>query len=220
MTTLYTAPTPNGFKISIILEEIGLPYEVHRIHLGKKQQKENWYLKMNPNGRIPVIVDHDNDDLTVFESGAILIYLAEKSGQLLPHNPKKRSQVIQWLMWQMGGLGPMQGQAHVFVRYAPEQINYAIERYQNETHRLYSVMNTQLADHEYLAGEYSIADIACWPWVNRHDWAEIPIDNLPHLKRWYDTVGARPAVQRGMKIPPDEAADDDEKAKKGKDLLG
>ncbi|HIA55998.1 MAG TPA: glutathione S-transferase, partial [Candidatus Lambdaproteobacteria bacterium] len=165
MIDFYTAPTPNGFKVSIMLEELKLPYNVISVELEKKEQKKTEYLKLNPNGRIPTIVDRDNGYFSVFESGAILIYLAEKSGQFMPADPKGRSIVLQWLMFQMGGVGPMQGQAHVFYRYAPEKIEYAIERYQKETMRLYSVLNTQLKDYEYLAGDLSIADIATWPWV-------------------------------------------------------
>ncbi|HTP25316.1 MAG TPA: glutathione binding-like protein, partial [Anaeromyxobacteraceae bacterium] len=156
---------------------------------------------LNPNGRIPTIVDHDEGGFAVFESGAILIYLAEKSGKLLPQDRRGRSTVIQWLMFQMGGLGPMQGQANVFYRYAPEKIPYAIDRYQKETKRLYTVLDRRLADHEYLAGDYSIADIATWPWVTLHSWAGVDVDDLPHLQRWIDEVGARPAVVKGREIP-------------------
>ena len=167
MISLYTAATPNGWKASIALEEMGLPYEVHELKLDKLEQKQESYLKLNPNGRIPTIVDHDADDFVVFESGAILIYLAEKTGMLMPTDVKRRSEVLQWLCWQIGGLGPMQGQANVFYRYAAEKIPYAIERYQRETYRLYHVLDTRLADNEYLAGDYSIADIATWPWAAR-----------------------------------------------------
>lgn len=201
MIDLYTAATPNGWKASIMLEEIGLPYDVRHIHLEKLEQKEEWYLRLNPNGRIPTIVDRDEGDFTVFESGAILIYLAEKTGKLLPSDRKDRSTIIQWLMFQMAGIGPMQGQANVFYRYAPEKIEYAIERYQKETKRLYAVLDTRLRDHEYLVGDYSIADVATWPWVMLHGWAGVEIDDLPNLKRWVDVVGARPAVQRGLAVP-------------------
>src|SRR6187397_1601473 len=160
MIELFTAATPNGWKVSIALEELGLPYTVRPISLGKLEQKEEWFLKINPNGRIPAIIDHDNGDFAVFESGAILIYLAEKTGKLLPTDTKGRSVAIQWLMFQMGGIGPMQGQANVFFRYAPEKIQYAIDRYQNETKRLYQVLDRRLGEAEYLAGDYSIADIA------------------------------------------------------------
>jgi glutathione S-transferase len=203
MITLYTAPTPNGHKVSIALEELAIPYKTVGIDLGKTVQKEPWFLAINPNGRIPAIVDHDAGDFPVFESGAILLYLAEKdgSGRLLPKDPKARSRVIQWLMFQMGGVGPMQGQANVFFRYFPEKIPAAISRYQNETRRLYTVLDGQLAQHEYLAGEYSLADIATYPWVRIHGWAGVEIDGLDHLKRWIDAIAARPAVQRGLAVP-------------------
>ena len=201
MIDLYTSPTPNGYKVSILLEELKLPYNVIFVDLEKKEQKKTGYLKLNPNGRIPTIVDHDNDDFTVFESGAILIYLAEKSGQFLPSDNKGRSVVLQWLMFQMGGVGPMQGQAHVFYRYAPKKIKYAIERYQRETMRLYTVMDTQLEDHDYLAGNFSIADIAAWPWVRCFRWAGLDIEELPHLQDWLDVLAERPAFQRGIEVP-------------------
>ena len=176
MIDLYTSSTPNGRKISIMLEEVELPYNVNHVKLGKKQQKEDWYLELNPNGRIPTIVDHDNDDFVVFESGAILIYLAEKTGRLLPLDVKGHSTVIQWLMFQKAGIGPMQGQANVFYRYAPEKIEYAIRRYQKETRRLYEVLDNRLKDNEYLAGNnYSIADIATYPWIHVHAWAGVEI---------------------------------------------
>jgi GST-like protein len=204
MIDLYTAPTPNGWKASIMLEELGLPYNVRVVHLQEGEQKEPWYLKINPNGRIPAIVDPDEGDFAVFESGAILIYLAEKTGSpLLPTDRRRRSEVIQWLMFQMGGVGPMQGQANVFFRYAPEPIEYAIKRYQDETHRLYGVLDGRLADREFLAGDYSIADIATWPWVRIHAWAGVEVDDLPNLRRWIDTVAARPAVERGVAVPGD-----------------
>lgn len=201
MFDLYTAATPNGIKVSIALEELDLDYEVHRIDLSAKQQKEDWYLALNPNGRIPTIVDRDEDDFVVFESGAILVYLAEKSGRLMPADMKGRSRVMQWLMFQMGGVGPMQGQANIFYRYAPEKIPYAIGRYQRETRRLYEVLNRRLGETEYLAGEYSIADIANWSWVKSHDWAGVSVDGLPHLQRWLAAVAERPAVERGRHIP-------------------
>jgi GST-like protein len=201
MIDLYTSPTPNGWKASIMLEEIGLPYTVKPIRLEKLEQKQEWYLKLNPNGRIPTIVDHDEGGFAVFESGAILVYLAEKTGQLMPKDVKGRSVVLQWLMFQMGGIGPMQGQANVFYRYAPEKIPYAIERYQKETKRLYKVLDHRLVDHEYLAGDYSIADIATWPWVTLHGWAGVDIDDLPNLERWIQRVGERPAVVKGRGIP-------------------
>ena len=201
MIELYTAPTPNGWKASIMLEELGLPYEVRAINLLERVQKEPWYLKINPNGRIPTIVDRDAGGFAVFESGAILIYLAEKTGKLLPKDAKGRSVALQWLMFQMGGIGPMQGQANVFFRYAPEKIEYAINRYQEETARLYQVLDTRLAETEYLAGDYSIADVATWPWVRIHDWAGVSVDGMPHLQRWIDAIAARPAVQKGIAVP-------------------
>jgi GSH-dependent disulfide-bond oxidoreductase len=200
---LFTAATPNGWKVSVALEELGLPYTVRALSLGKLEQKEEWFLAINPNGRIPAIVDHGNGDFAVFESGAILVYLAEKTGKLLPAEAKARSRVMQWLMFQMGGVGPMMGQANVFFRYAPEKIPYAIDRYQREARRLFEVMERQLKDNEYIAGdEYSIADIALWCWVAGHEWSGVNIDGLPGLKRWLDLLGARPAVQRGRAIPP------------------
>ena len=201
MIDLYTSATPNGWKASIALEELELPYEVHPISLSKLDQKQDWYLKLNPNGRIPTIVDRDEGHFAVFESGAILVYLAEKTGRLLPTDRKGRSIVIQWLMFQMGGIGPMQGQANVFYRYAPEKIPFAIDRYQNETKRLYRVLDDRLAQHEYLAGDYSIADIANWSWVSIHFWAGVEVDDLPNLRRWLDAIRARPAVQRGIVVP-------------------
>ena len=203
MITLYTAPTPNGHKASIALEELALPYKVVGIDLGKGVQKEPWFLAINPNGRIPAIVDGDAGDFAVFESGAIMLYLCEKegSGRLLPKDPKARSRVIQWLMFQMGGVGPMQGQANVFFRYFPEKIPAAISRYQNETKRLYTVLDTQLAKHEWLAGDYSLADIANYSWVRIHGWAGVEIDDLPSVRRWVDAITARPAVQRGLAVP-------------------
>jgi glutathione S-transferase len=203
MITLYTAPTPNGHKASITLEELAIPYKTVGIDLGKNVQKEPWFLAINPNGRIPAIVDHDAGDFPVFESGAIMLYLCEKdgSGKLLPKDAKGRSRVIQWLMFQMGGVGPMQGQANVFFRYFPEKIPAAISRYQNETRRLYTVLDGQLAKNEWLAGDYSLADIANYSWVRIHGWAGVEIDGLEHVKRWMDAIAARPAVQRGLAVP-------------------
>ncbi len=202
MITLLTAATPNGYKISIMLEEIGLSYKVKSINLSEKEQKESWFLKLNPNGRIPTIIDHSNDDFVVFESGAILIYLAEKTGLLLPTDPKQRSITLQWLMFQMAGVGPMQGQANVFFRYSPEKIEYAIQRYQNETRRLYSVLDTRLKDNEFLAGnELTIADIATWPWVRIHDWSGVSLEGLPHLTRWLEQLEERPAFKKGITVP-------------------
>ncbi len=201
MIDLYTSATPNGWKASITLEELGVPYTLHALSLSKGDQKTADFLKINPNGRIPAIVDRDEGDFAVFESGALMIYLAEKFGHLLPGDRRGRSEVIQWLMFQMGGLGPMQGQANVFFRYAPEKIPYAIERYQTETKRLYRVLDTRLADREYLCGEYSIADIANWSWASIYFWAGVDISDLPNLQRWIETIRARPAVQRGIVIP-------------------
>ncbi|MBM4335587.1 MAG: glutathione S-transferase [Deltaproteobacteria bacterium] len=221
MIDLYTAATPNGWKVSIALEELGLPYRVHAIRLEKLEQKEPWFLALNPNGRIPVIVDRANSDFAVFESGAILLYLAEKTGRLLPAEPKARSVALQWLMFQMGGVGPMQGQANVFFRYAPEKIPYAIERYQKETRRLYTVLDARLRDHEYLAGEYSIADIATWPWVSIHAWSGVEIADLPALAGWVERIAARPAVQRGRAVPAtvESEARAEEREKAGAKLL-
>ena len=203
MIELFTAATPNGWKISIALEELALPYSVRPIVMSKLEQKEAWFLNINPNGRIPAIIDHGNDDFAVFESGAILIYLAEKTGKLLPADARDRSRVLQWLMFQMGGVGPMMGQANVFFRYAPEKIPYAIERYQREVRRLFEVMERQLAGHEYIAGaDYSIADIALWSWVAGYGWSGVDVDGLSHLKRWIDLIGARPAVIKGRTVPP------------------
>jgi len=198
---LYTAATPNGRKISIALEEMQLPYTVHHVRLGELEQKNPQFLRLNPNGRIPVIVDREADGQSIFESGAILIYLAEKTNQFLSDRAQERTVTLQWLMFQVAGLGPMQGQANVFFRYAPEQIPYAIERYQREVRRLYEVLDSRLAEAEHLAGEYSIADMATWPWVVSHDWAGVPIDGLEHLQRWLAAVGERPAVKRGMDVP-------------------
>ena len=218
MIDLYTAATPNGHKVSIALEELGLEYRVHALSFERRVQKAPEYLKINPNGRIPAIVDQDNDGFAVFESGAILIYLAEKTGRLMPSDPRGRSLVIQWLMFQMGGVGPMQGQANVFHRYFPERIASVTERYQKETRRLYEVLESRLAEVEYLAGDYSIADIATFPWVRVHDWAGVDVDGLPNLQRWLAALEARPAVQRGLAIPPRE--DNDERLRQtGQSIL-
>ncbi|HAT33477.1 MAG TPA: glutathione S-transferase [Janthinobacterium sp.] len=202
MIALYTAATPNGHKISVALEEMALPYTLHALELSKNEQKEPWFLALNPNGRIPAIVDRAADNFAVFESGAILIYLAEKSGQLMPLEAKGRSLVLQWLMFQMGGVGPMMGQANVFFRYFPEKIQAAIDRYQGESKRLLRVLDARLAEHEYLAGDYSIADIANWAWVRTHNWSGVTVDDLPHLRRWMAAIYARPAAQRGILLPP------------------
>ncbi len=205
MIDLYTSATPNGWKASIALEELQLPYEVHAISLMAGEQKEPEYVKLNPNGRIPTIVDRDEDDFAVFESGAILIYLAEKAGSLLPSDRKGRSRVIQWLMFQMGGIGPMMGQANVFFRYFPEKIQPAIDRYQNESKRLFTVLDTRLKDNEFLAGDYSIADIANWSWVRTHRWSGVEVEGLPNLQRWIDQLAARPACEKGVTVPVDIA---------------
>jgi len=204
MIDLYSAATPNGHKISIALEELELPYTLHKLDLQKGTQKEPWFLAINPNGRIPAIVDRAEDNFAVFESGAILIYLAEKTGKLMPADPKGRSAVLQWLMFQMGGIGPMMGQANVFYRYFPEKIPAAIDRYQGESRRLFRVLDGRLADNEFLAGDYSIADIANWAWVRTHSWSGVEIDDLPNLKRWVKAIGARPAVQKGILMPASE----------------
>ena len=196
--TLYTAATPNGWKISIALEEMALPYQVRVIDFATEEQKADWYVRLNPNGRIPTLED---DGFVVFESGAILIYLAEKSGEFMPRDVQGRSRVLQWLMFQMSAIGPMMGQANVFLRYFPEKIQPAIDRYQREVLRLFGVLNRQLASHEYIAGEYSIADMALWPWVSGHEWSGVSVDELANLSRWLALVGARPAVQAGRDVP-------------------
>ena len=201
MIDLYTAPTPNGWKASITLEELELPYEVHIVNLMAGDQKQPEYLKINPNGRIPTIVDRDEDGLAVFESGAIMIYLAEKAGRLLPADRRGRARVISWLMFQMGGVGPMMGQANVFFRYFPEKIQPAIDRYQNECRRLFEVLNGRLGESEWLADDYSIADIANWSWVRTHTWSGVSTDGLAHLGRWMETMSARPACRRGVDVP-------------------
>ena len=198
MLELYTAATPNGYKASVALEELGLPYEVRPINLSTLEQKTPAFLAINPNGRVPALVD---DGFAVFESGAILMYLAEKTGQLMPADAKGRSRVVQWLMFQMGGVGPMMGQANVFFRYWPEKLQPVIDRYQGETRRLFGVLEGQLAQHEYLAGDYSIADIAHWCWVRSHSWSGVDIEPFPNLKRWVDAIAARPAAQRGITVP-------------------
>ncbi len=201
MIDLYTASTPNGWKAAICLEELGLPYKTTHIDFAQNEQKQEWYLKINPNGRIPAIIDRENNDFGVFESGAILIYLAEKAGRLLSANNEKRSVALQWLMFQMGGIGPMQGQALVFIRNVPEKMPYVIDRYVNETKRLYRVLDRRLAAEEFLAGEYSIADIAVWPWIYCAEWTGIDLQETPNLVRWFDTVSSRPAVKRGLNVP-------------------
>jgi len=213
MIELYTAPTPNGFKISIALEELQLPYHVTALNLAAGEQKQPWFLKINPNGRIPAIVDKDNGDFAVFESGAILIYLAEKTGKLLPRDRKKRSEVMQWLMFQMSGVGPMMGQANVFLRYFPEKIPAAITRYQNESRRLLAVLDGRLQDREYLCDKLSIADIATWPWARTYEYSGVSIDGLDNLKRWIGTLAGRPACVRGLEIPPRPQVSAEEQAR-------
>jgi len=204
MIDLYTWSTPNGRKISIMLEECGLAYNVHPINIGKNEQFAPAFLQISPNNKIPALVDSEGPEgkpFSIFESGAILIYLAEKVGRFMPTRPQERYAVLQWLMFQMGGLGPMLGQAHHFRRAAPEQIPYAIKRYTDEAARLYGVLDRRLADNVFVAGEYSIADIAIFPWIARHEWHAQKLEDFVHVKRWYDTVAARPAVQKGMAVP-------------------
>src|SRR3954468_5778406 len=203
---LYTAATPNGWKVSIALEELGLPYQLHVIDMAAGEQKQPWFTAINPNGRIPAIVDRgageDGGDFPVFESGAILLYLAEKAGRLIPADPMGRSRVIQWLMFQMGGVGPMLGQANVFTRYFPEQIPAVIDRYRREGRRLFEVLDGHLAHHEWLAGDYSIADIANWSLVPIPEWPAAPVKAPPPLQRWIDAIAARPATIKGVASPP------------------
>jgi glutathione S-transferase len=203
MIELYTSPTPNGWKASVTLEELGVDYEVHPIDLSSGAQKAPAFLAINPNGRIPAIVDRDEDGFAVFESGAIMIYLAEKAGRLLPTDRRGRSLVMQWLMFQMGGVGPMMGQANVFSRYWPEVYQPAIDRYQNEGRRLFEVLEGRLKDNEFLAGDYSIADIANWCWVRTHWWSGVSVDGLDALQRWMAAIEERPGAQRGVRVPVD-----------------
>ncbi len=200
MIDLYSFTTPNGRKASIMLEEVGLPYNVHKIDITKNDQFAPEFVAINPNSKIPAIIDQETG-ITVFESGAILIYLAEKTEKLLPSDQKGRFQVMEWLMLQMGSVGPMFGQLNHFKKYAPEKIPYAIERYEKETLRLYGVLDKQLTDKEFICGEYSIADIATYPWVAIYDFQGLTLDNHPHLKRWVETMQNRPAVQKGMQVP-------------------
>lgn len=217
MIDLYYWPTPNGWKVTIMLEEVGLPYTIMPVNIGRGDQFKPEFLAISPNNRMPAIVDRAPADggrpISVFESGAILLYLAEKTGRFFPVDVRGRYEVIQWLMWQMANLGPMLGQAHHFRQYAPEPIPYAIERYTNEANRLYGVMDRRLGNREFLAGEYSIADMACWPWIAPHKRQGQSLDEFPNLKRWFKTMQARPAVQRGFAIgaelrqaPMDDAA--------------
>ena len=204
MIDLYTWSTPNGRKVSIMLEEAGLPYRVHPVNISKNEQFTPEFIAINPNSKIPAIVDAQGPDgkpISVFESGAILIYLADKTGMLLSKVPRARYEALQWLMFQMGGVGPMFGQNHHFRRAAPEKVPYAIERYQKETDRLYGVLDARLKQVPFLAGEYSIADIATYPWVARHEWHQVDLAKFPNVKRWYDGIGQRPAVVKGMAVP-------------------
>jgi GST-like protein len=201
---LYTWSTPNGRKVSIMLEECALPYRVHPVNIGKGEQFTPEFLAINPNNRIPAIVDSEGPDgkpLPLFESGAILIYLAEKTGKLMPRDSRTRYVALQWLMFQMGGVGPMFGQAHHFIRNAKEQVPYGIKRYSDETRRLYGVLQKRLSEAEYLADEYSIADIATFPWVARFEWHKVDLADFPAVKRWFDRIHARPAVPKGMAVP-------------------
>jgi GST-like protein len=204
MITLYTWGTPNGRKVAIMLEECGLPYAVKTIDITKGEQLHPDFVAINPNSKIPAIVDSDGPDgrpITLFESGAILLYIAARTGRFLPASDRGKYEALQWLMFQMGGVGPMFGQAHHFLRFAPEPLPYAIKRYSTETARLYGVLDKRLAEAEYLAGEYSIADIATFPWVARHEWQKITLADYPNVQRWFAAIGARPAVQRGMAVP-------------------
>lgn len=202
MIDLYTWTTPNGRKVSIALEELGLPYTVHSIDINKDEQFAPAFLKISPNNRIPAIVDRDNN-LSLFESGAILIYLADKTGKLMPKSGDARYRTIEWLMWQMGGIGPMLGQAHHFLKFNVGKAPYAEERYGKEAKRLYGVLDRRLQDNEYMAGDYSIADIATWPWISRYEWQGIDMNQFPNVKRWYMAIAARPAVQKGYQVPKD-----------------
>ena len=220
MIELYTAATPNGHKASVTLEELGLPYSVHPVDLGAGEPKQDWFLQINPNGRIPAIVDRSADSFAVFESGAIMIYLAEKTGQLLPSDAKGRSATLQWLMFQMGGIGPMMGQANVFYRYWQEKVPPVIARYQNESRRLFEVLETRLGESPWLAGDdYTIADIANWCWVRTHEWSGVSVDGLDNLQRWIAEIRERPAVQRGINVPKREQALENSDAEKSEKLV-
>lgn len=212
MIKLYTAATPNGWKISVMLEELGIDYELNAVDLSSNEQKSKSFTAINPNGRIPAIIDTQENDLTIFESGAIMIYLAEKYGRFMPNEIAGRYQVIQWLMFQMSGIGPMMGQANVFYRYFPEKIPAAIDRYQNEVKRLFGVLDQHLEHHEYLAGDYSIADMANWCWVHTHNWSGVELTPYKHLKLWTDKIGLRPAVMKGINIPKSVSKEEIKKA--------
>lgn len=200
MIDLYTWATPNGRKVSILLEELGLPYTVYSINIGKDEQKTPEFLKISPNNKIPAIVDHDTGT-TLMESGAIMWYLADKYGKLLPSDPQGRADAMQWLMWQMGGFGPMAGQAHHFLHFNPGKAPYAEQRFSEEVKRLYSVLNTQLDGQDFICGTYSIVDIACWPWVSRYEWQQIDLAEFPNVREWYRRILARDAVQKGYHVP-------------------
>ncbi len=200
MIDLYTWTTPNGRKVSIALEELGLAYNVHAIDINKDEQFAPAFLKISPNNRIPAIVDQDNG-MSLMESGAILIYLAEKTGKLMPKDPEGRYRTIEWLMWQMGGIGPMLGQVHHFLKYNRGKAPYAEERYSKEAKRLYGVLDRRLESREFMAGDYSIADIATWPWISRFEWQEIDLNEFANVRRWYTAIAKRPAVQRGYQVP-------------------
>ncbi|MBV8165790.1 MAG: glutathione S-transferase N-terminal domain-containing protein [Alphaproteobacteria bacterium] len=200
MIDLYTFPTPNGRKVSIMLEELGLPYKVHVVDILKNEQFAPDFLKISPNNKIPAIVDHDND-VAMMESGAILIYLAEKSKKLMPRDDRGRWRVLEWLMFQMASVGPNYGQVHHFVKYNPGKAPYAETRFLTEAKRLYGVMDKRLGEHQFLAGDYSIADIATWPWVSRYEWQTVDLNEFPNVKRWYLEIAKRPATQRGYDVP-------------------
>lgn len=200
MIDLYTWTTPNGRKVSIMLEELGVEYTAHPINIGQGDQKTPEFLKIGPNNKIPVIVDSDNG-ASVMETGAIMIYLAEKYGKFLPTDPLKKTEVMEWLMWQMGGLGPMLGQAHHYLHFNPGKAAYAEERFSAEVQRLYGVLETRLEGRDYICDDYSIADMACWPWVSRYEWQGIDLANFPNVQAWYKRLAARPAVQKGYHVP-------------------
>ena len=215
MIDFYTAPTPNGHKVSCTLEAMKLKYETHVVNLMENEQKKPEFLAISPNGRIPAIVDRDADNLPIFESGAIMIYLAEKTGKLMPTDLNEKAKVLEWVMFQMGGIGPMMGQANVFFRYFPEKIQPAIDRYQNEGRRLFEVLDDHLATQEWLAKDYSIADIANWCWVRTHKWSGISIEGLDHLQRWIKAMYDQPGMSAGLSVPMkvESLLDDDKKAK-------
>ncbi len=200
MIDLYTWTTPNGRKVSIMLEEVGLEYECHAVNIGEDEQFAPEFLKISPNNKIPAIVDRETG-IAMMESGAILLYLAKKTGQLMPTDEKGYWKAMEWLMWQMGGIGPMLGQVHHFVKFNPGKAPYAEERYSNEAHRLYGVLDKQLAENEYIAGAYSVADIATWPWISRFEWQQMDLNEFPNVKRWYVAIAERPAVERGYHLP-------------------